>query len=115
MSGDTDNPTPDGLTLADREPLAIRAAVTTSVTACVHVGVVLVVILVWSRPRVVPAAKVISRVTNQGRVVAGEAAARPTDTEIQVHRDVGVPGSRRLPRVVEVAVNPNLLASPDAD
>jgi hypothetical protein len=89
------------LSLDEREPLVVRAAVTTAVTAVVHVAVVLglpipgeaelaiggavdalglVVLLLLVRPKVTPAAKVLTRVNTAGEVVTGEAAAVPVGT-----------------------------------
>ncbi len=89
------------LNLDEREPLVVRSAVTAAVTACVHVAVVLglpldaaaetaiggavdavglVAILILVRPKVTPAAKVVSRVNTAGEVVTGEAAALPPGT-----------------------------------
>lgn len=100
------------LTVAEREPLAIRAAVTAAVTAVVHVAVVLglglsqeaelaiggavdavglVVVLVLARPAVTANAKVIARVTNDGKVVAGDAAVTPTGTELAAQRHADAP------------------------
>lgn len=92
------------LTPVEREPLAIRAAVTAAVTAVVHVAVVLgvpldtegeraiglavdavglLVLVMWARPSVVPAAKVVTRVTTSGDVVAGQAADVPTGEVVE--------------------------------
>lgn len=101
------------LTTTEREPLVIRAAVTTAVTAVVHVAVVvgllnldqgaetaigaavdavgLVVLLLWARPSVTANAKVIARVTNDGKVVAGEAAVTPTGTELAAQQRADAP------------------------
>lgn len=89
------------LNLDEREPLVVRAAVTAAVTAVVHVAVVLglpisneaevaiggavdavglVVLLFLVRPKVTPAAKVVTRVNTAGEVVTGEAAAVPVGT-----------------------------------
>lgn len=112
------------LTPIDREPLAIRAAVTAAVTAVVHVAVVLgaplsteaelaiggaidtiglVVLLLWTRPNVTANAKVIARVTNAGAVVAGDAAVTPTGTELAATRHAD-----RATVLGEVEVKPGL-------
>lgn len=111
------------LTRLDREPLAIRAAVTAAVTAVVHVAVTLglpldqaaelaiggavdavglVVLLVWTRPAVTANAKVIARVTTEGAVVAGDASTTPTGTII--------PATGGINPVAEVPVKPGLVA-----
>lgn len=113
------------LTTTEREPLAIRAAVTAAVTAVVHVAVVLglglsqeaelaiggavdavglVVVLVWARPSVTANAKVIARVTNDGKVVAGDAAVTPTGTELGVDPGQGTPGDP--PALLPVGIKP---------
>lgn len=125
----TDPTKPDApLGILDREPLAVRAAVTAAATAVVHVAFVilgdagsdtelaigsaidaagLVALLLWTRPRVVPAAKVIARVTSRGRVVAGEAAEQPTETVLAV--DPPYTDEQGRP---DVTVRPELLADP---
>ena len=117
------------LTTIDREPLAIRAAVTTAVTAVVHVAAVLglpldqaaelaigaavdavglVVLLVWTRPNVTANAKVIARVTNDGTVVAGDAAAISTGSVIATAPNLG----GTAPQLDEpVVIKPGLVAS----
>lgn len=123
--------TPDrpagALTLAERNPIAVRAAVTAAVTAVVHVLVLLhvlgitkdtedaiagavdavglAVLLLWSIKSVTPNAKVIARVTTEGTVVAGDASPIPTGNELWSGAPKGEPG------VVEVVatVNPDLV------
>lgn len=119
------------LTATQREPLLIRAAVTAAVAAVVHVGVVLgilpisedaeagvatavdavglVVLLVWARPALVPAAKVIARVTNAGEVVAGEASVVPTGSELEARG-----GPARGPSV-HTLVKPGLVSTEYVD
>lgn len=116
------------LSLTDREPVAVRAALVALATAAVHVlvvvglldtdtenaigalidaaGLVLLVLLV--RPAVVPAAKVITRVTTAGQVVAGEAAVAPTGELLPVGTHDGPPAV-----VGSVPVNPELIAPPE--
>lgn len=116
------------LSLTDREPVAVRAALVALATAAGHVlvvvglldtdtenaigalidaaGLVLLVLLV--RPTVVPAAKVITRVTTAGQVVAGEAAVAPTGELLPVGTHDGPPAV-----VGSVAVNPELIAPPE--
>lgn len=128
----------NALSTVDREPLAIRAAVTTAVTAVVHVAVVLglpldgtaelaigsavdavglVALIVWARPNITANAKVLARVTTDGRVVAGDAAVEPTGTEVDQPRarrgssDRGSVSYAEGPRpvIAAVAVKPELV------
>lgn len=123
------------LTTTEREPLVIRAAVTTAVTAVVHVAVVLglglsqeaelaiggavdalglVVVLLWSRPSVTANAKVIARVNNDGQVVAGDAAVTPTGTELPAQRTAA--GATIVGRVaVKAGLATNVLPQPGDD
>lgn len=116
------------LTTSEREPLAIRAAITAAVTAAVHAAVVLgllhidksaeaaigaavdavglVALILWSRVAVTANAKVIARVTNDGKVVAGDAAITPTGTELPA-QVVETSGATIVGRV---AVKPGLAA-----
>lgn len=90
------------LTLAQRQPLAVRAAAVAAVVAIVHVAVVaglidveqeeaiagavdalgLLALVFLGAKSVTPNAKVISRVTTEGTVVAGDASTVATGTEI---------------------------------
>lgn len=115
----------EGLSLVDRNPVAIRAAVGAAVTAVVHLLVVfgvpitkaqgsaiggvvdavgLLVIVAWARAGVTPNAKVVTRVTTKGTVVTGDAALTTTGTTLAL-----TPG--RLPRVQPVIVKPDLVDS----
>jgi len=116
------------LSLADRNPVVVRGAITAAATAIVHVLVVLalvparvedpistavdaiglVVLLLWARAGVTPNAKVITRVTTSGRVVAGDAAVRPAGQPVAV-----VPGV--VARTEPVAVKPELVREPEFD
>lgn len=117
------------MALSDREPVALRAAVVALATAAVHVLVVvglldtdteaaigglidaagLVLLVLVVRPAVVPAAKVVTRVTTAGQVVAGDASGLPTGQVVAVASDV-----EATPEVVgRVTVNPELLAPPE--
>lgn len=58
----------------------------------------------WSRFAVTPNAKVITRVTTTGEVVAGDAAVAPTGTPLTVSTN-GL-----LPEVQSVRINSNLVA-----
>lgn len=113
------------MNLAEREPLAIRAAITAAVTALVHVAAVYglvakdqevaigtaidvvgaLVLVIWARAGVTGNAKVITQVTNEGTVVAGDAAVTPTGTEL----DVATPAGSMFPKVQPVPVKPALI------
>jgi hypothetical protein len=115
------------LSVPEREPLAGRAAITTAITAVVHLAVVLglpisheaetsigaavdavgvVVLIVWGRAGVTANAKTIARVTTEGTVVAGDAAVRTTGEEIPTTVPDGVVG-------IAAAVDPSLIAGAD--
>lgn len=92
------------LSLVERQPIAVRAAVVIAVTAVVHVLVVAglvsddvekaiasavdalgaLALVLWSIKSSTPNAKVITSVTTAGTVVAGDAAVEPTGTPVQV-------------------------------
>ena len=92
------------LSLADRNPVVVRGAITAAATAIVHVLVVLalvparvedpistavdaiglVVLLLWARAGVTPNAKVIARVTTRGDVVPGAASGLPAGAGVGV-------------------------------
>lgn len=95
------------LSTTEREPLGVRAAVTFFVTAALHLAIALgapisdevetgvlafvdaagvLALVLWARRAVVPAAKVVTRVTTDGEVVAGDAATAPTGTALPVTR-----------------------------
>lgn len=131
------------LTPAQRNPVAIRAAIVAAVTALAHLAVVfgllddthagalvdtvgplidlggLVVLVVWARAGVTPNAKVVTRVTTDGAVVTGDAAATIPGTVLNVSDDAyGVhnPHADADVAVVEpVLVNPELVAVPAHD
>lgn len=112
------------LTPAQRNPVAIRAAIVALVVAVVHVLVVfglldndqgdaiggvidtagLVILVLWARAGVTPNAKVVARVNTKGKVVAGDAAETSTGVEVPVaHLPSG-------PAVVEpIPVDPDLV------
>lgn len=112
------------LNLAQRNPVAVRAAAVGAVTAVVHVGVVtglvpadveqpiagavdaigLLALVLWAVPSVTPNAKVLTRVTTDGAVVAGDAAVVDTGTELGVVQDPS-----GAPLAGYVAVNPELV------
>lgn len=110
------------LSLPEREPLTVLALIVGAVSAVIDVvvafgvslapaaehsilaavnaiGLLAIVLLV--RPRTVPAAKVIARVTTGGDVVAGEASTIPTNTLVDVARTG-----------VLAPVNPDLVTDP---
>lgn len=90
------------MSLTEREPLAVRAAVVALLTTVVHVlavrgivddntedaiaGVVdaigLIVLLFLARPAVTSNAKVLARVTTSGDIVAGDAAVEATGNDV---------------------------------
>lgn len=112
------------MNLAEKNPLAVRAAVTAAVTGLVHVAVVfglvdveqataiggavdaagLLVFVLWARAGVTPNAKVITQVTTKGVVVAGDAAVMPTGDELDVSR------AGDLALVDSVLVKPELVS-----
>lgn len=116
------------LTQAERNPVAIRAAVTALATAVVHVTAVyglvdpdqeaaiggaidaagLVVLVLWARTGVTPNAKVITRVTTGGAVVAGDAAEVATGTPIAVTENLA-DNRNPSPTTERVAVRPELV------
>lgn len=130
----TDDTKPDApLSIVERQPLAVRAAAVAAVTALVHVLVVVGVVdadtetaivgavdalgalvaVLWAIRAVTPNAKVIARVTTDGEVVAGDAAAAPTDTPLHVTRprpERRVGADLPTPVVPQVAVRPELVA-----
>lgn len=114
------------LSLVERQPVAVRAAVIAVVVALVHVAVALgwittdqeativgavdaiaaVVAILWARAAVTPNAKVVARVTTGGEVVAGDASTVPTGETLEAISPS--PGS--LPEV-NVPVDPARLAA----
>lgn len=117
------------LSFGDREPVVVRAAATVAVTALVHLAVVLgwlsvdaekavtsavdalgaLVLVLLVRPAVTSNAKVVSRVTTSGTVVAGDAAERPTGAP------VAIIDAALSPVVEPVAVRSELIAPPAGD
>lgn len=115
------------MNLTEREPLALRAAITAAVTALVHIAAVyglvgadaevaigtaidavgLLVLIVWARAGVTANAKVVARVTTDGDVVAGDAALADTGTALGV--DDGRHTVDGLPVVLPVPVHPRLV------
>lgn len=115
------------LTVIERNPLAVRAAVTALLTALLHLlveaGVPVseglqgaianavdvagaLALVLWGASAVTPNAKVISRVTTHGHVVAGEAAVVDTGSPALLTETKG-----ELP-VPLVAVKPELVQVP---
>lgn len=119
------------MNLAARNPVAVRAAAVAAVTSVVHVAVVtglvpaevedpiaaavdslgLLVLVLWARAGVTPNAKVITRVTTDGAVVTGDAAAIATGTPV----DTGLYSVAGAPTVEPVVVNPDLVDQLDED
>lgn len=115
----------NALSLSERQPVAVYAAIVGVLTAVVHVLVVTgvipvdaeeaiagtvdavgaLVLVVLAARAVTPNAKVAARVTTEGQVVAGDAAVPPTGNVLTPAR-----GGDQLP-VVQVPVNPALLTS----
>jgi hypothetical protein len=94
----------NNLSLTERQPIAVKAAVIGLLTALLHVlvvtGVVPVdaedsiaglidaigatILVVLSIRAVTPNAKVVTRVTTRGTVVAGEASTAPTGAPVEL-------------------------------
>jgi hypothetical protein len=116
--------------LNEREPLAIRAAITVAVTTIVHVAVVsglvdkaletpiatavdavgFVILVLWGRAGVTPNAQVVAQVTPTGSVVAGDASSVQTGASLDDAIDEIEPGIDPAPAVV-VPLNPAKLAA----
>lgn len=117
---------PYSLSLAERHPIAVRAAVAALVVAVIHVLVALgvpvpedledsildlvdagaaLLVVISAIRAVTPNAKVITQVTTEGTVVAGEAAIEPTGAEVETlpSNETGLP-------VPLATVNPDLVA-----
>lgn len=114
------------LTLTEREPIVVRGGAVGVITAALHVAVVagvidvdeeasiaaaidaigVVVLLVLARMSATPNAKVISRVTTEGGVVAGDAAVVATGTPLEVDTAPGLAGVESVP-VKPDLVKPN--------
>jgi len=114
------------LSTSEREPLAIRAAITAAVGAVLHVVVLsgaipgdlevpivaavdavgLVALLLWARPTVTANARVVTQVTNEGLVTTGDAAVVDTGAQAPLTE---TQGGDPVPLV---AVKPELVRQP---